>query len=170
MAKIDELKQEAKELNISFSPNISEAKLQERINEFYEAEEKKADEKIEAEIKAKESFEENKKGADIKSVHKMGDLARKMEAKARKTKVVTIVDNDQRENNFTTTVSVNCGNEWFDLGQMILPLNTPVEVMQGHIDVIKEVEIPMHVKDPKTGLSRLELRKRYSVSFEDMKA
>jgi hypothetical protein len=89
------------------------------------------------------------------------------EAAARKTRVVTITDNDQRENNQTTVAVVNCSNLYFDLGTVYIPLNVPVEVRQGHINVLLETEIPLHVKDPKTGLSTLAMRKRYSVSYED---
>jgi len=84
--------------------------------------------------------------------------------------LVTIVDNDQRENNQTSSVTVNCSNTYFDLGQIILPLNFPVEVMQGHLDVLKEIEIPMHVMNPQTKLSQVKMRKRYSISLESAKA
>jgi len=83
--------------------------------------------------------------------------------------LVTIVDNDQRENNQTTSVTVNCSNDYFDLGQMILPLNMPVEVMQGHIEVLKEIEIPMHIVDQSTKLSMVKMRKRYSITAESTK-
>jgi len=160
MAKLDELKQEAKELGVSFSANIGEGKLQERIDEFYVAKEKEAEKENEPITVATE----------VKEGMTMGELAKRAEDNARKTQLVTIVDNDQRENNQTTSVTVNCSNDYFDLGQMILPLNTPVEVMQGHIDVLKEVEIPMHVLDPQTKLSQVKMRKRYSISLETAKA
>ena len=159
MAKLDELKQEAKELGMAFSPNIGESKLQEKIDEFYAAKEKEAE-------------EENApvtKDTAVDGQKTMGQLAKEAEDKARVTQVVTIVDNDQRENNQTTSVTVNCSNVYFDLGQIVLPLNTPVEVMQGHIDVLKEIEIPMHALDPKTRLNTLKMRKRYSISLEDKK-
>lgn len=159
MAKLDELKQEAKELGLQFSPNIGEGKLQSKIDEFYVAKEKEAE-------KENTPIVESTK---VKEGKTMGELARDAEVKARKTQIVSIVDNDQRENNQTTTVTVNCSNAYFDLGQMILPLNTPVEVMQGHIDVLKEIEIPMHTMDPQTKLSKVKMRKRYSISLETAK-
>jgi len=160
MAKLDELKQEAKELGLQFSPNIGETKLQAKIDEFYVAREKEAE-------KENEPITESTVVTGQKT---MGELARDAEAKARKTKIVTIIDNDQRENNHATSVTVNCSNTYFDLGQMVLPLNTPVEVMQGYIDVLKGIEIPMHVIDPKTKLSQVKLRNRYSISLETAKA
>ncbi len=165
MAKLDSLKQEAKELGIKFSPAIGEDKLQEKIEAHYKALEDKA---LEDDKREDMSVEEIVKEQKVKK-KTMGQLAREAEERARKTKVVTIVDNDQRENNQTTTVTVNCSNEYFDLGQIILPLNMPVEVMQGHLDVLKEIEIPMHVLDPKTKLNTVKLRKRYSITLEDSK-
>ena len=87
---------------------------------------------------------------------------------AKKTRVVRIVDNDQRQNNHTTTCTVNCSNEYFDLGTRILPLNEPIEVAQGHLSTLKEVMITHHVKDVKTGLSAAKQRNRYSISSEDV--
>ena len=166
MSKLEELKQEAKELGLEFSANIGEAKLQAKIDEFYESQETSGKEIIEA-VKAKEESEEKSAVKGKRSIY-----ARAIEAEkaARKTRVVTIIDNDQRENNQTTCVPVNCSNSFFDLGTIILPLNIPVEVMQGHLNALKGVEIPQHIKDPKTGLSTYVMRPRYSISFEDMKA
>ena len=170
MSKLEDLKTEAKELGLQFSPNIGEAKLQTKIDEYYESQETPdatvAQALDEVNGKVEETKNEPKKQSGKKT---MGQLAREMEEAARITKVVSIIDNDQRVNNQTTSCTVNCGNEWFDLGQKILPLNLPVEVMQGHLDVLKEVRIPQHVKDQKTGLSRVTLRPRYTISYEDIK-
>ena len=156
MAKIDELKKEAKELGISFNPNIGEAKLAEKIEAFYKAQEGPG---VVVKEEAKEESVQGKKSK--------GQKIREAEEAARKTRIATIVDNDQRENNLTTTVSVTCGNAYFELGLMRIPLNEPVEVMQGFIDVLKEIKIPMHVVDRKTGLTKTVLRNRYSISYED---
>ena len=172
MSKLEDLKTEAKELGLQFSPNIGEAKLQAKIDEYYEAQETPdiAVKQALDEVNGKTEEVQEDKNEPKKSKKKtMGELAREMEESARKTKIVTIIDNDQRVNNQTTSCTVNCGNEWFDLGQKILPLNLPVEVMQGHLDVLKEVRIPQHVKDQKTGLSRVTMRPRYTISYEDIK-
>lgn len=162
MSKLEGLKQEAKELGIKFSPNISEGKLQEKIEAHYTALEQAA---IEEEKREEMTVDEIVKDKAVKA-RTMGELAKEAEQKARKTRIVTIIDNDQRENSHTTSVTVNCSNAYFDLGQIILPLNTPVEVMEGHLNVLKEIEIPMHVLDPKTKLSTVRLRKRYSITEE----
>ena len=88
-----------------------------------------------------------------------------MEARARETVIVTIIDNDTRENNQTTVAVVNCSNEWFDLGTVYIPLNVPIEVKRGHLNVLKEIEIPLHTLNPKSGLNEIRLRPRYSISI-----
>ena len=164
--KLEQLQQEAKELGLEFHPKLGEAKLQKMVDEYYASQESNEKE-VTAKVEKKEVEEKTTESKPSNGAKTMGQLAREMEEAARKTKIITIVDNDQRVNNQTTSCTVNCGNEWFELGQMVLPLNIEVEVMQGHIDVLKEVEIPMHIKDHKTGMHSVELRKRYSISFSD---
>ena len=166
MSQLDELKQEAADLGITFNKNISEAKLQEKIEAHYEAQETSGAE-VEALVAAQEHAEE------VKSAPKQSDaaVAKRIEREkaARKTRVITIIDNDQRVNNHTTTCTVTCANEFFDLGTKILPLNEKIEVSQGHINVLKTVFIPLHMKDNKTGLSSVRMRPRYTISYEDTK-
>ena len=166
--KLDELKQEAKELGINFSANIGEAKLEAKIEEFYKSQET-LEEEIQKDVETKVTEEKSEVRSAVSGKKTKGERIAEARERATKTRVVTIIDNDQRVNNQTTSCTVNCSNEYFDLGQMVLPLNTPVEVSQGHIDVLKEVMIPQHTKDPKSGLARVEMRHRYSISFEDMK-
>ena len=169
MTTIEELKQEATELGISFNQNIGADKLQAKIDAYYESQETSGNE-ILAAVEKQEAMEKSEENSAVSDNGKSADLAKFVnaaEAAARKTRVVTITDNDQRENNQTTVAVVNCSNLYFDLGTVYIPLNVPVEVRQGHINVLLETEIPLHVKDPKTGLSTLAMRKRYSVSYED---
>ena len=166
MSKIEELRQEADELGIKYVKNIGEDKLQAKIDEYYKSQETSGAE-LEKAVEAKQSEgKTNEKSAVSGKASKMA-MIRAAEAAAKKTKIVTIIDNDQRINNLTETCTVNCSNEYFDLGQVTLPLNVPVEVMVGHIGVLKEVEIPQHIQDPTTKLSTYRMRKRYTVSFED---
>ena len=157
----EELKQEAKDLGIEFSANIGDEKLQAKIDAYYESQETSSKELQDA-IKATEAVE-----AEKPAVSNRYAKARVAEEKARKTRVITIIDNDRRVNNHTTSAVVNCSNFYFDLGTMVLPLNTPVEVMQGHINVLREIRIPQHIQD-KDGLSHVEMRPRYTIQYEDM--
>jgi len=170
MSKLDELKIEAAELGVQFSPNIGEAKLQSKIDEFYDAKETDSAE-LQKLVKEKEKEEAIvDKPVVSNKLNATKVLAKERERNARKTRVVTIIDNDQRINNQSTSCTVNCSNMYFDLGTAILPLGVKVEVAVGHINSLKQVKIPHHVKDIKTGLSTVALRERYSISYEDMKA
>lgn len=167
---IEALKVEATELGITFPQNIGAEKLKLKIDAYYESQEtslKETEAAVEATQKIEEkSAESGKLGGVTKGI---GSIAAEAKAKAYATRVVTIIDNDQRVNNQTTTCKVNCSNMYFDLGQIILPLNIPVEVKQGHINVLKEVKIPRHVQVG-DNLSAVKLVPRYSISYEDMKA
>lgn len=165
MARIDELKQEAADLGITFNQNIGEAKLAEKIEAFYAAQEGT----VVKEVETVESVVVDAP-AKVKTTGKrtMRERIEEAKAEAMKTRIVTITDNDQRENNLTTVVSVNCTNMYFDLGTKRIPLNVPVEVQVGFLNVLKEIKIPMHVADPgRTGLSRRTVRQRYSIAYED---
>jgi len=164
--RIDELKQEATELGIDFNPRIGEEKLAAKIEAYYEGQESSSKEIQEAvvENEAKEKAEEK---VPVAGKNKMAILARKLYERAKETKIVTIIDNDQRVNNQTTTCRANWTNNFYDLGTKIIPLNTPVELEQGFINVLSEVVIPHHVKDMRTGLSRTTMRRRYTIQVED---
>jgi len=165
--ELELLREEAKDLGISFSPNIGEVKLQEKIDEYYKSQES-SDEEIPAaeETLAEEKSEEKLVVASNKP-KPMAQIAKELYDKASQTRVVTIIDNDQRVNNQTTTCKATWSNAYYDLGTKIFPLNTPIEIKQGFINVLKEVEIPHHIKDPKSGLSKTYMRKRFTISYED---
>jgi hypothetical protein len=162
MSTLDELKKEADDLGVTYAKNVSANKLQEKIEEFYESKENEAP-TVEVKPETKEADNETTAKANTGTAKR---LAR--EKAARQTKVVTIIDNDQRVNNQTTTCTVNCSNEFFDLGTVILPLNEKIEVAMGHIRTLEEVKIPQHVRDNKTGLASVRLRPRYTISYENV--
>jgi hypothetical protein len=157
---LDELKQEADELGVTYSKAIGLVKLQAKVDAFYKAKEGPA---ISVPLE---------KVADTPvNGNRVSDKDRKKVERKRnasKTRIVSLVDNDQRSNNHTTTCTANCSNEFFDLGTKVLPLNEKIEVMQGHLNVLKAVRIPLHAKDPKTGLSVVKMRPRYTISYEDI--
>lgn len=161
MSDLHELKKEANDLGVSYNKNITFEKLQEKIDAFYESKEDSAPVIIDDVDEADETEKEQAMSKQQKFAAKRD----KRERDARKTRIVSIVDNDQRQNNFTTTCTVNCSNEYFDLGTRILPLNENIEVALGHIKTLQRVKIPLHVKDIKTGLSSVRLRPRYTISF-----
>jgi hypothetical protein len=159
--KLDQLKEEAAELGIDFNPRIGEEKLQAKIDAHYEAIEK-AD---------KEEIVETKTVATVKKIKPKNKpinvIARELYEKAKKTRIVTIVDNDQRVNSKTTTCKASWGNTFYEMPTKIFPLNTPIEIEQGYINSLKEVMIPLHVMDTRTQLHTSVMRPRYSISYED---
>jgi hypothetical protein len=161
----EELKKEATDLGITFSANIGDEKLQAKIDEYYESQETSGKE-LEKAVEAKEKEQSEEKSVETGKVNSLNEKIAKAKEAANKTRVVTIIDNDQRVNNQTTTTTINCSNEYFDLGTIILPLNTPVEVREGHLNVLKELKIPQHVRDNRTGLSTVRLVSRYTISYE----
>ena len=164
--KLQDLKKEADELGITYSANIGEAKLQEKIDAFYESQETQSEELLK--VVEELAQEDPAPVAKAKTETSFRALAKQLEAEARKTRVIIITDNDQRENNHTTTCTATCENEFFSLGTIILPLNEKVEVRQGHINSLKECKIPQHVRDPNNpSLSKTVMRHRYSIAYED---
>ena len=157
---IEELKAEATGLGIQFAQNIGAEKLKAKIDAFYESQETSGKE-IQKAVEAKEKSEKN--SAENGNLSKSARIAA-AKAAANVERVVTIVDNDQRVNSQTTTAVVNCSNIYFDLGTMVIPLNVPVKVKQGHIDVLKDATISLHSKDQRTGLSVARPVARYSIT------
>lgn len=173
---MDDLRREAQDLGIQVKSNMTEDTLRKKIEAFY----------AEKELAAREEAKrEAASAADVEPTYEDGvaafarnkakarmalrAYARTAEAEARKTKVVTIIDNDQRQNNHTTSCTVNCSNEYFDLGTVVLPLNKPVEVRIGHINALRSVNIPQHVADQdRPGMSRTVMRPRYTIQVEDI--
>lgn len=158
--QLNELKREAAELGIKVNANATVKSLTEKIEKFY------ADKEASAE---KVSVRVGSVGGSDDPALAMRKLAKELEAKARKTRVVTIIDNDQRINNVATSCVANCSNAYFDLGTIILPLNEKVEVREGHLEALRSVKIPQHVKDPANpSVSRTVMRPRFSIQTEQV--
>lgn len=170
MSILEELRKEADDLGISYGKTIGVDKLQEKIDEFYESQETSGPALeaalLDQEVKDEEASEAKEEAKQRHLSAKERSVATRMarEKAARVTKIITIIDNDQRVNNQTTTCTVNCSNEYFDLGTVVLPLNERIEVAMGHIRTLQQVQIPLHVRDNKTGLSAVRLRPRYTIT------
>lgn len=177
---IDELKEEAASLGIEHHPNIGAAKLKERIDQHYEELEKNEpsetvevlpepeEDKDEGEQPVAVAPQTSKHVPDGKRRMSMQEFAAHNAREMRKTRIITIIDNDKRVNDKTTTALVNCTNGRFDLGSRIIPLNERVEVRQGHIEILAAVLIPQHVEDPKKpGMMTTVMRPRYSIQYHN---
>jgi hypothetical protein len=162
------LKKEATELGIKFSPNITEKTLAARIDDFYESKSKDAITELTEAAETDGDTGKSVEARKAKAEAHMRKFARDASTAAKKTRVVTITDNDQRVNNVTTTCTANCSNAFFDLGTIILPLNEKVEVRQGHLDALLGVKIPHHIRsksDP--SMSETVMRARYAINNEN---
>lgn len=155
------LQQEANDLGIQYAEDTKATELQKLIDTFYETQETS-----QAELEATIEKQSSEKATREENIYAH---AAKAEARARETVVVIINDNDNRVNNVTTLATVNCSNQFFDLGTVRIPLNEPVEIMRGHLNVLREVQIPQHVQDATSGLSKAVLRPRYSIQEVDKK-
>lgn len=167
--ELEALKQEARDLGVEFSANIGAVKLQEKIDAYYESQNTSSKELKEAiaEVEATEKSKEKAVVGNVSGKTNMVALARQLYEEAKKTRIITIIDNDQRVNNQTTTCKVNWSNQYYDMGTQTFPLNTPIEIPQGFINVLEEVMIPMHVRDSKTQLAVTVMRPRYTINYED---
>lgn len=164
---IDELKIEATELSIQFHANISAEKLAERIEAHYKASEEQSKVDLSGDTEDQGSEEDIAAALKVENTSNFQEYIHKQKREAEKTVIVTIIDNDSRVNNVTTTVTVSCSNEYFDLGTVILPLNDRVEIRQGHLNVLKELRIPQHLKNPNDpSISIMVVRPRYTIQYE----
>ena len=164
MSNIKDLKKEADDLGISYHVSTGAVKLQAKIDAHYE----------QALTPPVEAVQESTVSAVRKGPKEWTQadrvaLAQSREREARKTVIVTIVDNDTRVNNQATTVMATCSSLLFDLGKRIIPLNMEVEVTLGHLSNIMERDLVVHLTDPTTGLGVMSTRKRYNVSYSDKK-
>lgn len=159
---IDELKTEATGLGIQFAQNIGAEKLKAKIDAYYESQETSGKE-LQTAIAAVEKSEEKSAEKGKKELSKREKITAK-KAAAMVERTVTIVDNDQRVNSQNSTAIVNCSNIHFDLGTAVIPLNVPVKVKQGHLNVLKDATISLHVRDQRTGLSEPRPMTRYSIT------
>lgn len=100
----------------------------------------------------------------------MNEVARELKAKAMATRVVSITNNDKRDNHVTTTCYLSCENQFFGISK-IVPLDEKVELQQCLIDVAKSTEVLNHVDEviggKRTGNKRPKLVKKYVVAYED---
>lgn len=178
---LEELKAEATSLGMSFRANIGAETLEKNIEAFYRQREEAVTQEMQEEEQARGESGDTE-GPKIRTAQEQLDrkytakqefrlFAKAQEAEAKKTVIVTIIDNDQRVNNSTTTCVANCSNQYFDLGTAIIPLNEKVEVRKGHVQVLSEVRIPRHAKSTKDPLiSELVLVPRYSIQYDSKEA
>lgn len=170
MSTRDDLKQEATDLGLDFPSNIKTEKLEQLIEEHYQSQ--AAGDLVQAVEEVEEPQEEKTPAkANGKKLTKNQKLA-EAKNRAMATKVVTLSSNDKRDNEYVTTAYLSFENQHFGLAKLV-PLDIPVELEQGLINVAKETMITLHkdeVIDGKRTGNKIPVRTRkYNVSYEDMK-
>ena len=147
----EELKQEADELGLTYSPNIGKAKLEEKIEQKYKEIEESSD-----------SVESNTR------VSTKGTLATRKEAlkiiteqiaENKKTKVVKITMVDKREASTAT-------HAYFSNGDVSLniPLDVWVEMPNILVQLAEEARAVTHVDS--NGITEPKLTKKYVVEYK----
>lgn len=176
MATLQELKQEADSLGISYDKKATIASLTKAID---------ATKSATAEDSLGQDEQDDEFNPDIvkmapdvvedepvvpKKRNVMAELAAELKRKALAKRVVTITNNDKRDNHMTQTCYLGVDNQYFGVSR-IVPLDTPVELEQCLIDNAKSLQIALHVDEvidgKRTGNRQLRMVKRYGVSYED---
>lgn len=111
--------------------------------------------------------EENLNAVQSKYAAKRKKIAA-AKAVAMKTRVVTITNKDNRENDFMTTVYVSFENQHFGLSKVV-PLDLPVELENALIQILASTTMTLHkdeiVEGKRTG-NKVPVRvKKFAISY-----
>lgn len=139
-----------------------------------EAEQKAAAEKAEAEARAAAAAPKGPAPANEtpKAPMTRKALLRKRIAaakkKAMKTRIVTLTNKDNRENDVMTTAHLSFENQHFGLSK-IVPLDVPVELEQALIDIAESTRITLHkdeIRDGKRTGNKVPVSvKKFAISY-----
>ena len=147
----EELKQEADELGLAYSPNIGKAKLEEKIEQRYKEIEESSD-SVESNTRV------STKGALDTKKEALRVIAEQI-AENKKTRVVKITMVDKREASTAT-------HAYFSNGDVSLniPLDVWVEMPNILIQLAEEAKAVTHVDS--NGVTEPKLTKKYVVEYK----
>ena len=147
----EELKQEADELGLTYSPNIGKAKLEEKIEQRYKEIEESSD-SVESNTRV------STKGALVARKEALKIIAEQI-VENKKTKVVKITMVDKREASTAT-------HAYFSNGDVSLniPLDVWVEMPNILIQLAEEARAVTHVDS--NGITEPKLTKKYVVEYK----
>jgi hypothetical protein len=151
---IEELKSQADDLGISYSPNIGIAKLQSRIDEVLVEQEERA---IEAQVSTPRVNKTIERPVDPEV-----ERRKRIMQRALKRSKVIVYSNDPRDANKTTCMS-SVRNSYFGDAKVI-PLGQEWWLQQMHIDNLKNINIVKYIDDGK-GNSKAVNAKKYTVDI-----
>ena len=147
----EELKQEADELGLTYSPNIGKAKLEEKIEQKYKEIEESSD-SVESNTRV------STKGALATRKEALKIIAEQI-AENKKTRVVKITMVDKREASTAT-------HAYFSNGDVSLniPLDVWIEMPNILIQLAEEARAVTHVDS--NGVTEPKLTKKYVVEYK----
>ena len=164
MSERSELMEEATELGVTFPKSIKTTTLQALV-----AEEKGEPVPVEESAPAGPAVKAEKPQADPTSPLEIRrKRIRDAKAAAFATTVVTITNKDNRENDVMTTAYLSFENQFFGLSKLV-PLDVPVELEQGLINVAESTNITLHkdeiVSGRRTGNKIPVTVKKFAISY-----
>jgi len=169
MSKRDDLKALATDLGIEYKGNISTVKLQALVDEAGSGFISPLNETPPAGPATKAEPEQDTTPSTVVDPKK-AILARKRAAF--KTRIVTITNKDNRENDVMTTVFLSCHNQHFAIAKYV-PLDIPVELEQCLIDTAESIIITLHkdevVHGQRTGNKIPTRVQKFAISYSSIK-
>lgn len=168
----EELKTEAKELGIDFKVTEGKAKLEAKIEAYYESQ--AADDSVsEVAEDVKQVEDEALKKSKTTTTKKAPanespEAAFRRKSKERRdkwnntTRKVTLMLADKRENDLLTTYPLNNGTV-----SAIADLGIPIELPLSLIELAKKLTYDLGVKDPKTGNAVMRTQKKFIIEYHD---
>jgi len=174
MSTREEFLDKAADLGLEFPKNIPTDRLEERVLEALEeaTSPPKVDEPIPTEppVAMAEAVEETPNDKRLTLLEKRRKLTADAKKAAFATRVVTLTNKDNRENDEMTTAYLSFENQYFGLSKLV-PLDIPVELEQGLIDVAETTMITLHkaeiIKGKRTGNQVAVRVKKFAISYVD---
>lgn len=170
---LEELQAEATALGIKFMPTIGAEKLAKKIEDFYTSQAagdsvQVREEPVEDEVSDNDTPQKRQAKQDA-AIRKMV-----LEAKtaAMATRIVTISNNDKRENDVMTTAYLSMENQHFAVSKYV-PLDVPIELEECLIEVARTTYITLHkdeiIDGRRTGNKIPVSTRKFNISYEDIK-
>ncbi len=165
-----ELQEEATGLGLDFTGIKSKSGISELIEGYYKSQEGSVVKSVD-DVVEEDEIEVAKPTKKLSKEARLRQLIKKMKDKAMATKIVTITNNDRRDNSVLTTTYLGFENQYFGMSR-IVDLDTPIELEQCLIDIAKGSQVVLHtdeiVNGKRTGNKTPKLVKKFSVSLEDI--
>jgi hypothetical protein len=159
---------QANSLSLDFAKNISTPKLRELIEESQGPMAKPEEASELEEVVEKKATKVATPANLISPQQKRRNFIKIQKNKAMKTRVVTITNKDNRENDYATTAPLSFENQHFGLAKNI-PLDVAIELEQALIDIAESTTITQHkdeiVNGRRTGNKVPVSVKKFVVSY-----